>query len=257
MDFGLKGKTAIVTGGARGIGRADCHVLSREGAKVAIFDILQEEAEKTAQAIRDEGGEARAFYVDISDRELVNRQVGQVAEMYGSVDILINNAAICDTIASITKYDDEQWKRDLEVNLTGMYYITKAVFPIMKRNRWGRIVSMSSVVGMLGGYGQASYTTSKIGVVGFARTIALEGARYNITSNIIAPGIIGSEIFLNSISDPVKDEVRGRTAFGREGETWDIANATAFLCSEQAKYITGVILPVMGGLDLFTILPHN
>jgi len=257
MDFGLKGKVAIVTGGARGIGRADSQVLAAEGAAVCIFDVLAEEAARVADQITERDGEARSFYVDIADRDLVNQAVEQVVDLYGKVDVLINNAAICDTIAVITKFSDEYWERDLKVNLTGMYNMVKAVFPLMKKNRWGRIVSMSSIVGLLGGFGQASYTTTKIGAIGLARTIALEGAKYNITSNVIAPGIIGSEIFLDSVSDSVKNEIRGRTAFGKEGETWDVANAVAFLCSEQAKYITGAVLPVMGGLDLFTVLPRS
>lgn len=255
MDFGLKGKVALVTGGARGIGRADCLVLSREGAKVAIFDTLSGEA--AAAEIREGGGEARAFTVDISDREAVAGSVREVIEIYGSVDILVNNAAICDTLALITKFDDRRWERDLQVNLTGAYNLARAVFPVMKKNGWGRIVSMSSIVGLQGGVAQASYTTTKAGIIGLARTLAIEGARYNITSNVIAPGIIGSEIFLNSVSGEVKDEVRRRTVFGREGEVWDVANAIAFLCSEQAKYITGAVLPVAGGLDLFTILPPD
>jgi len=257
MDFGLKGKVAIVTGGARGIGRADSQVLAGEGATVCIFDVLTEDAAKVADQINERKGVARSFYVDIADRDLVNKAVEQVVDLYGRVDILINNAAICDTIAVITKFADEDWERDLKVNLTGMYNMIKAVFPLMKKNRWGRIVSMSSIVGLLGGFGQASYTTTKIGAIGLARTIALEGAKYNITSNVIVPGIIGSEIFLNSVSDTVKNEVRRRTAFGQEGEVGDIANAVAFLCSEQAKYITGAVLPVTGGLDLFTVLPRG
>lgn len=256
MDFGLKGKVALVTGGARGIGRADCLALSREGAKIVVFDLLADEAEKTVGEIAEGGGEAGAFQVDISDGAAVSDAVKEAAGRFGSIDILINNAAICDTLEVFTRFDDRIWRRDLEVNLTGAYNVTKAVFPLMKKKRWGRIVSMSSIVGMQGGFAQASYTTTKMGLIGLARTLAIEGARYNITSNVIAPGIIGSEIFLSKVSDAMKDQVRRRTLFGREGEVWDVANAIAFLCSEQAKYITGVVLPVMGGLDLFTVLPE-
>lgn len=255
MDFGLKQRVAIVTGGASGIGRSDSIVLAREGARIIIFDILQSEAEEVIREIRREGGDAEAFKLDISDKEAVVKAVSTVYENYGRIDILINNAAIVNTLSIITKFDDEKWERDVKVNLTGAYNITKAVFPIMKANKWGRIVWMSSIVGLTGGFAQASYTATKMGIVGLAKTIALEGARYNITSNVIAPGIIGSEVFLNFVADTVKNEVRKRTAFGKEGETWDIANSIVFLCSEQAKYITGIVLPVMGGLDLFTIFP--
>lgn len=255
MDFGLKDKVAIVTGGARGIGRIDSIVLAREGARVIIIDILKSETEDVVREIHQEGGNAEAVNLDISDRTAVADAVQTQYEKFGQIDILVNNAAIVNTLSTISKFDDEKWERDLKVNLTGAYNITKAVFPVMKANKWGRIVWMSSIVGLSGGFAQASYTTTKMGIVGLAKTIALEGARHNITSNVIAPGIIGSEVFLTSVEDNVKNEVRKRTAFGREGETWDIANAIAFLCSEQARYITGIVLPVMGGLDLFTIFP--
>jgi 3-oxoacyl-[acyl-carrier protein] reductase len=146
---------------------------------------------------------------------------------------------------------DALWDRDLKVNLTGAFNVSKAVWPHMKQRNWGRIIMMSSIAGALGGFGQASYSTTKAGLVGLARTLALEGARYNITVNAIVPGIIGTEAFKMGRPD-MNERMIKRVALRRPGEPEDIANAITFLCSPAAGYITGVALPVTGGLDLFT-----
>jgi 3-oxoacyl-[acyl-carrier protein] reductase len=143
---------------------------------------------------------------------------------------------------------DDDWDLNLRINLTGTYNVTKLVFPGMRERRWGRVICMASIAGLMGGFGQTAYSTSKMGVIGFAKSVALEGARYNVTSNVIAPGIVGP----NANMSPLYDRMVKRVAMQREGQPEDIASAVAFLCSERARYITGAVLTVTGGMDLFT-----
>ena len=273
----LTGKVALVTGGSRGLGRQDCLTLARQGADVVVTDILIESdpeleqtaqasmsalanfkqqsgavyAEKTSTEIRDMGRKSAAIKMDVTNREQVRDVVEKVVKEFGKIDILINNAATLDHVAPIERQVDELWDRDLRVNLTGAYNVTKAVFPHMKENNWGRVVFMASVAGTLGGYGQASYSSTKASVVGLGKTVALEGGRYGITSNIIAPGVIGTEAF--QMGNPEMNErIVKRTVFHKPGEPEDISNTIAFLCSEEARYITGQVIQVAGGIDLFT-----
>lgn len=273
----LKGKVAIVTGGSRGLGRADCLALARAGADVVVTDILIESdpelekaaeasnsalsqamasqkavySEKTSSEIRAMGRRSVALKMDVTNREQVKEVVDQVARDFGSVDILINNAGTLDHVATIENQADGLWDRDLKVNLSGAYNCSKAAWPHMKARNWGRIIMMSSIAGAIGGFGQASYSTTKAGLVGLARTLALEGARFNITVNAVVPGIIGTEAFKMGRPD-MNERMIKRVALRRPGEPEDIANAITFLCSPAAGYITGVALPVTGGLDLFT-----
>jgi NAD(P)-dependent dehydrogenase (short-subunit alcohol dehydrogenase family) len=248
MDLGIKGKVALVTGGARNLGKADCLVLAQEGCRVAVVDLNGEGAEETAQEIAAKGGRAKAYTCDIADRSHVTATVAQAGKDLGPVDILVNNAAIVFTMAQLKDMKDEDWDLNMRVNLDGTYNMTRAIFPGMRERKWGRVICMASVAGLLGGFGQTAYSTTKMGVVGFARSVALEGARYNVTANVIAPGIIGPMVKLS----PMYDRMVKRVAMQREGDPEDIANAIAFLCSERARYITGAVLTVTGGIDLFT-----
>lgn len=279
MQIDLSGKVAIVTGGSRGLGRADALALARAGADVVIADILVESdenkeesaqqygmlsavmantgvvfAEKTSSEIRDMGRKSLALKCDVTNRERVFKVVEQVREEFGGVHILVNNAATLDHTAQIDQQQYDMWLRDLNVNLTGAFNFTQAVWPHMKEAKWGRVINMASIAGTEGGFGQASYSTTKAGIIGFTKTLALEGAKHGITSNVIVPGIIRSEAFKMSeqVNSPMTERMIARTAFKRPGEPEDIANAITFLCSEQAGYITGVELPVSGGIDLFT-----
>jgi len=273
----LKGTVALVTGGSRGLGRADCLALARAGADVVVTDILIESdpelekaaeasesplsqlmasqksvySEKTSNDIREMGRRSVALKMDVTNRDQVKIVVEQVVKEFGSLDILINNAGTLDHMASVENQVDNLWDRDLKVNLTGAYNCSKAVWPHMKARNWGRIIMMSSIAGSLGGFGQASYATTKAGLVGLARTLALEGARYNITCNAIVPGVIATEAFKMGRPD-MNERMVKRIAMRRPGEPDDIANAITFLCSPAAGYITGVALPVTGGMDLFT-----
>jgi 3-oxoacyl-[acyl-carrier protein] reductase len=273
IEIDLSGRVALVTGGSRGLGRADALTLARAGADVAIADILVESelseetdrygalataartqglvhTEETAEEIRALGRRALAVRCDVTDREQVAAAVSRTVAELGSVDILVNNAATLDHVGQLLDQRPELWERDLRVNLTGSFNCAQAVWPHMKERGWGRIVNMASVAGTLGGFGQASYSTTKAGILGLTKTLAMEGGRHGITCNAIIPGVIGTEAF--HFANPVMNErIVARTVFRRPGEPQDVANAIAFLCSDLASYITGVGLYVSGGIELF------
>lgn len=277
--FDLTGKVAVVTGGSRGLGRADCLALARAGADVVVTDILIESdpelqqkaqesgsvlaqffssqnvvySEATSEEIRTMGRRSAAIRMDVTNREQIAQVFQQIVDEFGSIDILVNNAATLDHVAQVDAQNDDLWDRDVKVNLTGAFNCTKEVWPYLVENRWGRLIFMSSVAGTLGGFGQASYSSTKAGLIGLARTAALEGGRHNITSNAIAPGIIESEAGkAAAANNPMYDRFRARTVFKRFGQPSDIASTIGFLCTEEAGYITGAVIEVAGGIPLFT-----
>lgn len=275
-DEFLKGKTAIITGASRGIGRATAIALAEAGADIVITDILLESddsneqvaekygpiaqimqsanviySEKTAMEIREMGRKAMAIKMDVTDKEQIKNVFAHVKEEFGKIDILVNNAGTLDHVSQITDQNDDFWQRDLNVNLTGTYNCTKAVWPYMKEQQYGKIINLSSVAGTLGGFGQASYSATKGGILSFTKSMALEGARHGINVNAIVPGVIESEAF--RMGNPnMNERMIKRTAFRRPGQPEDIANAITFLVSDKAKYITGIGLNVSGGIELFT-----
>jgi 3-oxoacyl-[acyl-carrier protein] reductase len=274
IDIDLTGRVALVTGGSRGLGRADALALARAGADVAIADIQIESdegaeaesygvlaqvaraqglvyTESTVEEIRGLGRRSLAVKCDVTDREQVDTAVARIADELGTVQILVNNAGTLDHTAQFHEQSTELWERDLRVNLTGAFNCSQAVWPAMRESGWGRIVNMASVAGTLGGFGQASYSTTKAGLLGLTKTLALEGARHGITANAIVPGIIGTEAF--GFGNPEMNErMVKRTAMRRPGEPDEIAHVIAFLCSDLASYVTGAEIPVTGGIELFT-----
>ena len=274
--FDLTGKVAVVTGGSRGLGRADCLALARAGADVVVTDILMESdpklqeaaegaqsalaqlftsqhivhTEQTSEEIRSMGRRSAAMKMDVTKPEQIREVFADIKKEFGSIDILVNNAATLDHVAQIENQSDELWERDLRVNLSGAFNCTKAAWPYMREQNWGRVVFMASVAGTLGGFGQASYAATKAAVIGLGKSMALEGARYGITCNIVAPGIIGTEAF-NAGNPKMNDRMVLRTALRAPGEPEDIANTIVFLASPEAKYITGQTITVAGGIDLF------
>jgi 3-oxoacyl-[acyl-carrier protein] reductase len=277
--FDLSGRVAIVTGASRGLGREDALTLARMGADVVITDILIEDdpnlqttaegansvlaqvatsqgwvfSNATAEEIRQMGRRSTAIKMDVTDRDQIKEVFAQVKEQFGRIDILINNAATLDHTAQIPSQDYRLWDRDIAVNLTGSFNCTKEVWPYMVEQRWGRLVFMSSVAGTLGGFGQASYSATKAGVLGLTRTAALEGGRHGITANAIVPGIILSEAGRAAAqTNPLYERFKNRTVFKRFGEPAEIAATIGFLCSEEAGYITGAAIEVAGGIPLFT-----
>jgi 3-oxoacyl-[acyl-carrier protein] reductase len=272
LEIDLSGRVALVTGGSRGLGRADALTLARAGADVVIADILVESdtsaaerygvlaqaavaqgmvhAESTADEIRALGRRGLAVRCDVTDREEVAVAVARTVDELGALDILVNNAGTLDHVGQFHDQQPELWERDLRVNLTGAFNCAQAVWPHMRERGWGRIVNMASVAGTLGGFGQASYSTTKAGLLGLTRTLAMEGGRHGITCNAIVPGIIGTEAF--HLGNPTMNErIANRTVFKRPGEPQDVANAIAYLCSDLAAYVTGVALNVSGGVELF------
>jgi 3-oxoacyl-[acyl-carrier protein] reductase len=273
VEIDLSGRVAFVTGGSRGLGRADALTLARAGADVVVADLLVESelseetdrygalatvarqqglvhTEETVAEIRDMGRRALAVRCDVTDRAEVDAAVARTVTELGSVDILVNNAGTLDHAAQFQNQSPELWQRDLQVNLTGAFNCAQAVWPHLKERGWGRIVNMASVAGTLGGFGQASYSTTKAGLLGLTKTLAMEGGRHGITCNAIVPGVIGSEAY-HMGNAAMNDRIVDRTVLKRPGEPQDIANAIAFLCSDLAGYITGIELNVAGGVELF------
>jgi 3-oxoacyl-[acyl-carrier protein] reductase len=245
LKIDLTGRTALVTGASRGIGEAIARRLGETGAKVLCAARTPDAVERVATEIRDAGGDALGVVLDIAGEDARER-VEQLIVEHERIDILVNNAGVtADDLFLRMKKD--AWDRVIRTNLDSIYPITQAVIKKMVRNRWGRIINVTSVVGITGNPGQANYAASKAGIIGFTKSLALELGSRNITVNAVAPGFVQTAM-TEEMTDAAKESMESRIALGRLGTPNDIAWGVVFLASEQAAYITGTVLNVSGGL---------
>jgi len=247
--FDLTDKVALVTGGSRGIGRAISLALAAHGARVAIN--YASNADAADAAVREVGGEGAAIAIqgDVAKAAEAAALVERTIAAFGRLDILINNAGVTGDDL-ILRMSEEAWNKVIDTNLKGTFNVTKPALRAMVRQRWGRVISVSSVAGLVGNAGQANYSAAKAGIIGFTKAIAKEVASRNITANVIAPGFIDTEM-TESLTDAQRAEIMKMVAAGRTGTPQDIAPAAVFLASNEAAYISGHVLTVDGGLVMY------
>ncbi|MFB6342739.1 3-oxoacyl-[acyl-carrier-protein] reductase [Saccharicrinis sp. FJH2] len=245
----LEGKTALITGAARGIGKAIAIEFAKAGANIAFTDLrIDENAQATEKEIEALGVKAKGYASDASKFEETQQVVEAIKNDFGQIDVLVNNAGITmDTL--LMRMTEQQWDAVINVNLKSVFNFTKAVQPIMLKQRSGSIINMSSVVGVSGNAGQANYSASKAGMIGFTKSVAKELGSRGIRSNAIAPGFIITEM-TNKLSDEVKQEWAKTIPLKRGGTPEDVANACIFLASDLSQYVTGQVLHVCGGMNM-------
>ncbi len=243
----LSGRTAVVTGSTRGIGRAIAEKLAQEGAVVIVSGRSQEQADQVAADIEAAGGKAIGVAADVADPESAEALIKAAIDKTGRIDILVNNAGITrDNLFMRMKQDE--WNAVLDVNLNGVYNCTRAAVRPMMKQRFGRIINVSSIVGLMGNVGQTNYAASKAAVIGFSKSLARELASRNITVNVVAPGYIRSDM-TDVLSDEIKEKLMEQIPMGRVGEPDEVAHAVLFLADDASSYITGQTLVVDGGMS--------
>ena len=243
----LEGRTAVVTGGARGIGRGIAMELGRQGARL-IITYRREElmANAVAGDLRALGCEASTVGVDVRNAEDVERLFQEARQAHGGVDILVNNAGVSDD-GLVMRMSTESWQKVIDTNLTGTFLATRLALRHMTRARWGRVINITSVVGVMGNAGQANYAAAKAGIIGFTRSVAREVASRNVTVNAVAPGFVETDMTAD-LTDDQKNAILNMIPLGRNATPEDIAPLVAFLASDAAGYITGQTMHVDGGL---------
>ncbi|MFL2670831.1 MAG: 3-oxoacyl-[acyl-carrier-protein] reductase [Candidatus Actinomarina sp.] len=240
-------KTAFVTGGSRGIGKAIAIELGNNFHVVVGYSNSEDKANDVAKDIISSGGSASTVRVDISNSESVDEAFTSIEKDYTSVDVLINNAGVTkDNILPRMKKDE--WLEVIQTNLTGSFYTSQRAIKLMMKNKWGRIIFISSVVGISGNQGQANYAASKAGLIGLAKSISKEMGSRNITSNVVAPGYIETDM-TSFLDNQNKENIIEQLSIKRIGKPEDISNVVSFLCNEESEYITGQVIPVDGGLS--------
>lgn len=243
----LSGKVALITGASRGIGKAIAIYLAHLGARVAVnYASREEEARNVVETICENGGHAILVQGDVSNSSDVKAMVDRVVEEWGTIDVLVNNAGINrDTL--LIRMKEEDWDKVINTNLKGVYNCTQAVSGIMMKKRYGKIINISSVVGVAGNAGQANYAAAKAGIIGFSKSVAKELASRNIQVNVIAPGFIETDM-TSVLSDSVKQNILSQIPVGRYGKPEEVAYIVGFLASDLSQYITGQVIHVDGGM---------
>ncbi len=244
--FRLDGKTALVTGASQGIGAAVARGLAARGARLVLAARSVDKLEALAGALRDAGAEAAVLPLDLADAEATTERLGELPEEFAAIDVLVNNAGItADNL--LVRMSLEDWDRVLRTNLTGTFAVTRALVRGMMRRKSGRIISISSVVGLMGNAGQANYAAAKAGLIGFSKSLARELAGRNITVNVVAPGFIETAM-TEGLPESARAELSTSIPLKRLGSVEDIAAAVVYLASDEAGYVTGHVLNVSGGL---------
>ena len=244
----LADRTAIITGGARGIGRATAHRFAAEGAAVMLADVEGEAGREVASAIEDDGGTAAFTETDVTDRDQAEALAEATVQQFGGIDVLVNNAGITRD-ATLKKMSEEAFDQVVDVNLKGVFNCTKAALPHLTESDAGRILNAASIVGRYGNFGQTNYVATKSGVMGMTKTWARELGRDGVTVNAVAPGFVDTDM-METVPDKIIDDLTDQTPLGRLGRPEDIADAYCFLASDAAAFITGAVLAVDGGLVL-------
>ncbi len=242
----LQGHVALVTGASQGIGRACAVTLAKAGATVALAARNEKRLGEAVAQIEAEGGKASAFALDVASEDAIKSTVKQISAQFGKIDILVNNAGItCDRL--LMRMKRSEWDEVMATNLTAPFLLTKAVVGDMMKQRWGRIINITSIIGEVGAAGQANYASSKAGLIGLTLSTAREFASRNITANAVAPGYIVTAM-TDGLPADQKEAITAQIPLGRQGTDADIANAVLFLASNEAGYITGHVLDVNGGM---------
>ncbi|MFA5388447.1 MAG: 3-oxoacyl-[acyl-carrier-protein] reductase [Candidatus Omnitrophota bacterium] len=245
-ESALEGKVALITGGARGIGREIGIMFAKQGADIAICDVNPEEAQKTVKDIEDLGRKAISFKADVTDSKQVQEMTDKILDKFNKIDILINNAGITkDNL--LLRMSEEEWDKVIAVNLKGTFVCTKIVSRVMLKQRSGRIVNLASIIGIMGNAGQANYAASKAGIIGLTKSVAKELASRNICVNAIAPGFIMTDMTAK-LPEDVQKKMLSVIPLARFGEAKDVAELAIFLSSESSSYITGQVIQVDGGM---------
>lgn len=247
FNISLAGKVAFVTGGNTGIGRSVCELLAKCGARV-IFNYIENESSASGlvENIRSSGGSADKIYADVTKMSEIGTAVENILRTYGKVDILVNNAGIVRD-RTIMKMQHEEWSKVIDVNLNGAFNCTRFIVPVMAENRSGKIIFISSVIGQKGGFGQTNYAASKAGLIGFAKSLALELASKNVQVNCVAPGFTDTQM-LSSIPEDVREQLLKQIPMRRLASPEEVAYSVLFLASSMSDMITGQVIGVNGGL---------